>query len=879
MNWTGGNLKRFSNKGKGKNNALNKIQKEHFARQRLRLQNGTTAPSPLKFGPFGIRDSFIDFSAGNASSKPTDPQHVGARRKYGSKQTTLKDYESTSGVANRLANMHQRSPENVRRRKRSRSDLQEKDQEAQSRSTARHGYHQPSPSQNLSRKDGARRPLSMQQSKSRQDSRLSHPEPQLQRTIPPKPKFSFLGKDNWVGISTTKPAEISFQSANERDQIGKRRKVTKEDLARKRTPARPRYEPSLDNRLNKDKSWRHEDPNNLLDDISIRIGKPGLRSQDSAPPDQHSDRDMGTQISSDTMLLDNKTAGPRFLTPAHIATGIMHTPQKVSPHIFRSSIGVLPLLGATSSAEDTTPYNTGTPPLPPLRRPVQPSSPIRAVNRIPKAPRKDEAQANRRMHRDPLNQRVTTLHTYDQPMTRLRNHPRISNRRPIENVIPQPFHNILAADTWTYAQELIDSPQGNESEWNGFGNPSQTAERHSADEPGLSDQSNGLKGRDEDVDEENRALADCHPNLKGEPSLESDDEFEPLYTDSEKIGHELHQSLGSHEVGIPPAPELSSKVNESNPLRVTSAVMLSESSEPVPTNNSPKDTNGALLEQVAEEDEPWMRFIFGNDFDKSFGQSKNDANVPATEVPLMEDSEPKTVRRIASRNALLPISANRQKDPDMNQLATSGETDSSLLTEPNYLPSPNPVQKSVDLPHGTSHSIYSNESLRGSDIPSPRRPTTVTSLLSVRSANRTTHSSPERFVDSQFDGHPPSSISASSHSRGIPERKMQLSSPDPLLVDTPGHKPLGRLPVGNLHTGESQRVIFSRPQPFVGKFTASKSQITHVPLHIGRNSMGESTRPKKTGDVGPRASRFKMPPPGRSMFPGDEGDSESISDV
>jgi hypothetical protein len=43
--------------------------------------------------------------------------------------------------------------------------------------------------------------------------------------------------------------------------------------------------------------------------------------------------------------------------------------------------------------------------------------------------------------------------------------------------------------------------------------------------------------------------------------------------------------------------------------------------------------------------------------------------------------------------------------------------------------------------------------------------------------------------------------------------------------------------------------------------------------------MGESTRPKKTGDVGPRASRFKMPPPGRSMFPGDEGDSESISDV
>ena len=143
-------------------------------------------------------------------------------------------------------------------------------------------------------------------------------ETQLNPVSPRDPlidlKRRLLQKTDWVGLAATKPAQISFQPAEEMERIGRRRKVTNQERRQKAQQTR-RPQPHH----NIIRPFRHRDSQSVQPainekDYSIRIGSNIHQTQTTKESFQQSIRSSRSQSTHpDSMLLD-KLDTPQILT-------------------------------------------------------------------------------------------------------------------------------------------------------------------------------------------------------------------------------------------------------------------------------------------------------------------------------------------------------------------------------------------------------------------------------------------------------------------------------------------------------------------------------------------------------------------------------------
>lgn len=293
MNWTGGRLQRHS-KNNAKSTDLAR-QKQHFAAVRQRLQNGETSQAPSFRPSFLVRDG-LTLGNGVTPFGQGSQRHTGHSR---GKQRSLEDYSSTAPLAQRLSSM-QRRPAASRdqhtrqqklpsshRRHSGDTDLPQVKYEASSEGPPRN------------RRDAAS--TSSQHSSSRKRGRSRLGEEDLLHLSRKK----LLLQNDWIGLAHSRPVQISFTSRQDKERIGKRRKIDSGIEERQRMFGKMKQ-------VNHDYGDAAQPPfmSGALgvapESISVRIGDHALSQVSVAPQDSDRLREVVEQVrqSSESMLFD-----------------------------------------------------------------------------------------------------------------------------------------------------------------------------------------------------------------------------------------------------------------------------------------------------------------------------------------------------------------------------------------------------------------------------------------------------------------------------------------------------------------------------------------------------------------------------------------------
>ncbi|KAL8806524.1 MAG: hypothetical protein Q9182_001307 [Xanthomendoza sp. 2 TL-2023] len=178
MNWTGGSLSR----SRRHNTNISTIQKKHFARARGKLLNGRPPPHRIDLTVF--QDVEHDRRLGSHFSAHD------ARQVRQSSQMIMEDFGSMRPVVRRLQSMRPRHATKSPHTKTSQSD-------------GSHGRREA-------------------------NARAFKSVSQRSRTLPATEELEvkrreLLGTFDWVGLEKTKPVQMKFADAEDRDLIGKRR--------------------------------------------------------------------------------------------------------------------------------------------------------------------------------------------------------------------------------------------------------------------------------------------------------------------------------------------------------------------------------------------------------------------------------------------------------------------------------------------------------------------------------------------------------------------------------------------------------------------------------------------------------------------------------
>jgi len=248
MNWTGGALPRSRNSNAKA--TLTSLQKKHFAKVQGKLLS-----APASSPEF---DSAIFKDAGHRHSRSQqDRSHATNRQKHQT-QTRSEAYDNVAPVVRRLESIRPHrsyaSPHNGFTYERTPLGL---------RAQATH------PSQpHVEGADHSIRPDFGQHDTSEIQS--PHPDPSTE-SFEAK-RQDLLCRADWVGLANTKPVEIHFSTAKERDRIGKRRHL---DSAEQQDPLslpNKRQRPAYDLFEERRPSQGYGQPSSSLEDISVRIG-------------------------------------------------------------------------------------------------------------------------------------------------------------------------------------------------------------------------------------------------------------------------------------------------------------------------------------------------------------------------------------------------------------------------------------------------------------------------------------------------------------------------------------------------------------------------------------------------------------------------------
>lgn len=248
MNWTGGALPRSRN-GNAKATLTN-LQEKHFDMVRGKLLSAP-ASSP-EFDPNIFKD------ATNRHSRPDQDTSRKATRQKLQTQTRLEAYDNVAPVVRKLASI---------RPNKSSGSPHNGSMSGQAYFESRTQATYPSQS-HAEGADHSSRPKVRQLD----TSGVKSPDPDPSRTSFEAKRRDLLRRADWVGLANTKPVEIRFSTAKERDRIGKRRRL---DSAEQKLPQGPpekrqrlAYNPYEDCRPPK----RYGQPSSSLGDISVRIG-------------------------------------------------------------------------------------------------------------------------------------------------------------------------------------------------------------------------------------------------------------------------------------------------------------------------------------------------------------------------------------------------------------------------------------------------------------------------------------------------------------------------------------------------------------------------------------------------------------------------------
>lgn len=282
MNWTGGALPRSRN-GNAKATLTN-LQKKHFAKVRGKLLSAP-ASSP-EFDPAIFKD------AGNRHSRPQQDTSRKATRQKHQTQTRLEAYDNVAPVVRKLASIRPyksyASPHNGSMYGRASLGL---------RAQATH----PSQSHGEGAEHSLRHHFGQHNSF---EVQLPHPDPSTE-SFEAK-RQDLLRRTDWVGLANTKPVEIRFSTAEERDRIGKRRrpdsaeqKPHQSQLNKRQCPAYNLFEEG------RPPQW-YGKPSSSLGDISIRIweSEEGDNTQSRRPA--HVAKQYTYGSTPDEMLFDRE---------------------------------------------------------------------------------------------------------------------------------------------------------------------------------------------------------------------------------------------------------------------------------------------------------------------------------------------------------------------------------------------------------------------------------------------------------------------------------------------------------------------------------------------------------------------------------------------
>ncbi|KAG8526721.1 uncharacterized protein KY384_008150 [Bacidia gigantensis] len=285
MNWTGGSLYRSRNA----NASLTAIQKKHFAK--IRAKRNAPQPSPHPADPFAF----------------LNPQPGGQR--------TLHEFAETQPIASRLEGIKPRRNDIKRERSATPAYAQ-----SQVKPTSQHSrpISISSRSSDSSSSNDASPPP--QPSQDDNDDESTHSLEAYRRRL--------LATSDWIGINCTKPARVNFIAMEDREQIGKRRRLSQipDYDPTRRTKQRPKRTSYFDGqggapRLSQDYV--------SLADVSVRIGSTVEKSLRQGGSCRGNSPKLA-ELNADEMLLDDEVAESEDRFPNPFRNGYLDSENWIS---------------------------------------------------------------------------------------------------------------------------------------------------------------------------------------------------------------------------------------------------------------------------------------------------------------------------------------------------------------------------------------------------------------------------------------------------------------------------------------------------------------------------------------------------------------------
>jgi hypothetical protein len=300
MNWTGGKLQRHSKVGR---NEVLQRQKQHFAKVRQQLQNGTSS-SVVPFPPNWLAHDQASLAEGVIPLGQGSQRPVGH---YEGQQKTLEEFKMTAPVAHRLASMSRKRPPRYVGAGAGDNDIHLRrkfDSSGISLLVV--------DSNRTSGSKGRVQAMSQSSSLSTRRKRLKpHPTPGDALELSRK---RLLQQTDWVGLAATRPLHMTFSSRRDKNQIGKRRKIGS-DSTRRHLLSSHAVQHSLASPVgylhDEEIPFMHGALQTAPGSISIRIGNDVVPSQMATTAEHlmdHPVEALFNRQSSDTMLFDEEQA-------------------------------------------------------------------------------------------------------------------------------------------------------------------------------------------------------------------------------------------------------------------------------------------------------------------------------------------------------------------------------------------------------------------------------------------------------------------------------------------------------------------------------------------------------------------------------------------
>ncbi|KAL9126508.1 MAG: hypothetical protein Q9217_004454 [Psora testacea] len=307
MNWTGGALGR----SRGANTSLNVIQKKHFAKVRGRRNTNKHPKHPIQI---------FDFPDLIQRKNDLDTRGQNQYKNHGDRraQKRLEPFEVTKSIVEpppRSLKGH-RTPIDDDGDHQSQHILVNFDSSLVSISSRSSSSASPEPES----EDHAPQACS-DDDETHDTSALDPIEAQRRR---------LLRMSNWVGINHTRPATINFPTIEDRDQIGKRRRLSQlpkydQSGSIRKRPRRTGYFERLV------RSPRPSQDYLSQADVSVRIGS----AVDRGVRDDYSRYGLSTQQQSSTavneLLLEDEVAGRGYSSPKFVLQGEQNTKNVKTP--------------------------------------------------------------------------------------------------------------------------------------------------------------------------------------------------------------------------------------------------------------------------------------------------------------------------------------------------------------------------------------------------------------------------------------------------------------------------------------------------------------------------------------------------------------------